>query len=52
MNENYTEKNKEDKDYNKQIETEKKLYTMEVNHESKVDLLEVLELFLCPNITI
>ncbi len=54
MNENYIDKNKEkqDKDYRKQIENEEKPYTMEVNEESTVDLLEILELFLCPSITI
>ncbi|HZJ69171.1 MAG TPA: hypothetical protein VFD28_04085 [Candidatus Eisenbacteria bacterium] len=54
MNENYIDKNKntKNKDYKKQIETREKPYTMEVNEESRVDLLEMLELFLCPNIRI
>ena len=54
MTEKNTDKNKKEKnkDYNKQIKTREKPYTMEVNQESKVDLLEILELFLCPNITI
>lgn len=40
------------KDYVKQIDTKEKPYTIEVNWDSKVDLLEILELFLCPSITI
>lgn len=46
------DKNTKNKDYIKQIETQEKPYINRVNEESKVDLLEMLELFLCPNIRI
>lgn len=44
--------NQKDKDYIKQIEISEKPYTIEVNSNSKVDLLEILEHFLCPSIRI
>ncbi len=52
MNEKNKDKSIENKDYEKQIDTKEKPYTIEVNRDSKVDLLEILELFLCPSITI
>ena len=52
MNEKNIDKSIAKKDYQKRLDTKEKPYTIEVNRGSKVDLLEILELFLCPSITI